>query len=87
MAYGRVENMIIKGNILNLSTKVYDYKLRDDKNRLFPVYYDGINTHVLNYEKTELKDIELLKNYASLRIDFFDEDQDTMRKIINDFLI
>ena len=87
MAYGRVENMIIKGNILNLSTKVYDYKLRDDKNRLFPVYFDGINTHVLNYEKIELKDIELLKDYASLRLDFFDESQETMRKIINDFLI
>lgn len=87
MAYGRVENMIIKGNILNLSTKVYDYKLRDDKNRIFPVYYDGINTHVLNYEKIDLKDKELLKDYASLRLDFYDEDQETMRKIINDFLI
>ena len=34
-----------------------------------------------------LKDKELLKDYASLRLDFYDEDQETMRKIINDFLI
>ena len=24
--------------------------LIDFKNRRFPVYYDGINTHILNYE-------------------------------------
>lgn len=86
LAYGRVENMIIKGNILNLSTKVYEYNLRDDKNRLFPVYFDGVNTHVLNYEPIKLDDINLLKQYASIRLDFYDEEPEKIKKIINEYL-
>lgn len=87
LAYGRVENMVIKGNILKLSTKVYDYKLRDNKGRVFPVYFDGVNTHVLNYEQVKLDDIKLLKKYASLRLDFYDEEPDKIKSIINEYLM
>lgn len=87
LAYGRVENMVIKGNILKLSTKVYDYKLRDNKGRVFPVFFDGVNTHVLNYEQVKLDDIKLLKKYASLRLDFYDEEPDKIKSIINEYLM
>lgn len=87
LAYGRVENMVIKGNILKLSTKVYDYKLRDNKGRVFPVYFDGVNTHVLNYEQVKLDDVKLLKKYASLRLDFYDEEPDKIKSIINEYLM
>ena len=86
MAYGRVENMVIKGNILNLSTKVYDYRLRDQQNRLFPVYFDGVNTHILNHENTIIKDVSLLKKYASIRLSFFNEEPDVIKQIINEYL-
>ena len=46
--YGRVENMIIKGNILDIDSN--SYELKDSKNRIFPVYYDGNMTHILNHE-------------------------------------
>ena len=87
LAYGRVENMVIKGNILKLSTKVYDYRLKDNKGRVFPVYFDGVNTHVLNYEQVKLDDVKLLKKYASLRLDFYDEDPDKIKSIINEYLM
>lgn len=87
LAYGRVENMVIKGNILKLSTKVYDYKLKDNKGRIFPVYFDGVNTHVLNSELIKLEDIKLLKKYASLRLDFYDESPEKIKSIINDYLM
>ena len=75
-----------KGNILNISTKVYEYKLRDNKNRLFPVYYDGINTHVLNHENITLDEVKLLKKYASIRLDFYDENAETVKRLVNEFL-
>ena len=63
--------MIIKGNILNLDINKFDYKLEDFKNRLFPVYYDGINTHILNYEKVNLGLQDVMNCY--FRYDFYDE--------------
>ncbi len=86
VGYGRIENMVIKGNILKLSTKVYQYKLRDQQNRTFPVYFDGVNTHVLNYENIKLDDIKTLKKYASIRLDFYDEEPDRVKNIINEYL-
>ena len=86
LGYGRVENMLIKGNILNLSTKVYEYTLKDNKNRVFPVYFDGVNTHIMNYENIALDDLALLKKYASIRLDFYDEEPETIKKIISEFL-
>ena len=86
LGYGKVENMVIKGNILNISTKVYEYKLRDGKDHLFPVYFDGTNTVILNNENKLLSDIELFRKYASVRLNFFDEDQDTIKNLLTEFL-
>ena len=86
LGYGKVENMVIKGNILNISTKVYEYKLRDSKDHLFPVYFDGNNTIVLNSENKLLQDVELFRKYASVRLNFFDEDQDTIKNLLTEYL-
>lgn len=45
----RIELMIIKGNILNLSIHK-EYSLIDLKKRKFPVFFDGVYTHILNHE-------------------------------------
>ncbi len=85
IGYGRSENMIIKGNILNIKENDYKYTLVNSNNLEFPVYYDGVNTHILNYERSEVKNIDLLRNYANLRIDFEDEDEKEIEKITNKF--
>ena len=82
LKYGRVENMIIKGNILNLDINKFDYKLEDFKNRLFPVYYDGINTHILNYEMVNLGLQDVMNCY--FRYDFYDEDVINFNNILID---
>ena len=82
LKYGRVENMIIKGNILNLDINKFDYKLEDFKNRLFPVYYDGINTHILNYEMVNLGLQDVMNCY--FRYDFYDEGVINFNNILMD---
>lgn len=47
----RIELMLIKGNILDLSVSK-EYTLVDGKKRKFPVFFDGVYTHVLNFEVT-----------------------------------
>ncbi len=73
LVYGRVENMIIKGNILNIKSGYNNYNLIDFKERKFPVYYDGVNTHILNYEN-KIIDISKFIDLCNLRYDFYDED-------------
>ena len=87
VSYGRVENMLIKGNILNLIENEYDYNIIDFKNRIFPVYYDGINTHILNYENKFIKKDEILNNNISLRLNFFDESSKEVEKIVNHYIL
>jgi len=82
LAYGRVENMIIKGNILNLKENDMTYTLVDPKDNSFPVFYDGRLTHVLNYENKQLSNIDVIKKYATIRIDLFNEDSKTVLSII-----
>ena len=79
LVYGRVENMIIKGNILNIESGYNNYSLVDFKDRKFPVYYDGVNTHILNYEDKNI-DISKFTGLCNLRYDLYDEDMD---KVIN----
>jgi putative protease len=77
LVYGRVENMIIKGNILNIESVYNNYNLVDFKNRCFPVYYDGVNTHILNYENKNI-DTSRFTGLCNLRYDFYDEDIDNV---------
>ena len=74
LAYGRVENMIIKGNILNLKENDMTYSLIDPKGNSFPAYFDGRLTHILNHENKQLSNIDIIKKYATIRLDFFNED-------------
>ena len=81
LVYGRVENMIIKGNILNIDSGYNNYSLVDFKNRKFPVYYDGINTHILNYENRNI-DISRFTGICNIRYDFYDEDVNNIDNIV-----
>lgn len=83
LAYGQVENMLTKGNILNIKEHDYQYNLLDSKKRKFPVYFDGENTHILNHEMISHKNIETLKKYASIRLNFYKEDRKVVKNIVN----
>ncbi len=82
LVYGRVQNMLIKGNILDIKTG--KYVLEDLKNRRFPVYYDGRFTHILNYTNDRNID-KSIKNLCGIRLDFYDEDSSTIEKIIKSY--
>ena len=78
LSFGKVENMIIKGNILGLDKDVYSYRLVDQKNRSFPVYYDGVCTHILNWEDCHV-------NYFgkfTCRLDFYQESSSEIENVI-----
>ena len=80
LSYGRVENMVIKGNILGILDNKYSYCLEDEKNRRFPLYYDGVNTHIYNYDlKMDYHD------GVSIKMDFYDEDYLKVRNIVNKY--
>ena len=85
LGYGRVENMIIKGNILEIEKDDYSYNLVDQKERKFPVYFDGLYTHVLNYENKQVLNPSALKEIASIRLDFYDEKEPDIRKAVKPF--
>jgi len=79
--YGRVENMILKGNILDLAKNSFDYSIMDQKNRRFPVFYDGNMTHIYNFEKREKT--YLLNHGCCFLFDFYDEDSTQIVRILN----
>jgi hypothetical protein len=83
--YGRVENMIIKGNILNIDKNNYSYKLIDTHNLEFPVYFDGKNTHVLNFENKIIDNFKIRDN-VTLRFDFYDENSYQIEDIVKRYL-
>ena len=83
LVYGRVENMYIKGNVLNINNDLYTYELKDQKNRIFPCYLDGNDTVILNFENKEL-DYLFNFNYKK-RFDFYDEDRNTIKKIVKKY--
>lgn len=85
VGYGRYENMIIKDNILNLKENDYNYKLIDSRKRIFPTYFDTVNTYILNYENKELNNIKKIKKYSDIRVQFFDEDIDTVIKTVKKY--
>ena len=71
LVYGRVENMIIKGNILGLE-KEATYEIMDHQKRRFPVFYDGRLTHILNWERKDWLSSDRLKE-NNIRLDFYEE--------------
>lgn len=83
MGYGRVENMIIKGNILNINSNE-EYKLIDSKGRVFPVFFDGKKTHIYH------SDIRF-NNYPQLDVnlffDFIDESGEQIRDVVTKFTV
>ncbi len=80
LSYGRVENMIIKGNILSLDSN-YNYDLLDKRKRCFKAYYSNGLTHILNYEKKEeLYNFDYIK-----RLDFYDEKKEDIINIVKEF--
>ena len=83
LVYGRIENMFIKGNILDIVANDYNYTLKDEKGNSFPVYFDGENTHVLNYEPIDFQNKKLLSDYVTLRYDFYKESEQEVKRIAN----
>ena len=83
LVYGRIENMLIKGNILDINDKMYSHTIIDFKERKFPVYFDGTNTHILNYETNILDVKNINDNNLSFRYDFYDESSDEIKNIVN----
>ena len=77
--------MVIKGNVLNIEQDNYTYVLVDGKQRQFPVYFDGLNTHILNSENKMLTNISEFKKVASIRLDFFNEKEPDIRKVVKQF--
>lgn len=83
LVYGKVENMIIKGNILQLEANCFQYSLIDSKKREFPVYYDGIDTHILNYENINYNDLTFSSYHK--RFDFYQETGEEIIKIVKQY--
>lgn len=79
-SYGRVENMIIKGNILSLEKGDYAYELVDLHNRHFPVYYDGRLSHILNYQCQDIGEF-----VGNVRLDFYREDSYLIEKVVKKY--
>ncbi len=83
LSYGRIENMIIKGNILGLSKDDYSFQLLDFKHRKFPVFFDGNKTHILNFERKK-NDIKM--NYMiTRRFDFYEETPLEIKNILKEY--
>jgi len=79
LGYGLVENMIIKGNILDINENVYEYNLVDFKNRKFPIYFDGVNTHILN---CEIRQVRSVPKNVIIRLDFYLESEEEIRNVV-----
>lgn len=80
--YGRVENMIIKGNILGISESDREYALVDSKKRVFPVYYCNGKTHIYNCEyRLPLS----INSIVTTRFDFIDEDSLKIKNIVKQY--
>ena len=84
--YGRVENMLIKGNILNLDRTDKSYELIDINERKFPVFFDGTNTHIMNFEITNKQDLKDIGDFITYRFKFDKEKPDEIEKIIKSYI-
>ena len=80
--YGRVENMIIKDNILDISEDNNSYLLVDGRGRSFPVYFDGRLTHIYH---DEIINRSVMNLNCVVFLDLFGENKDSIYKIFNSF--
>lgn len=85
VGYGRVEDMIIKDNILNLKEDCYEYSLVDLRERKFPVYYSQGKTTILNYQTQPISELVSLKDFVSIRYQFFKETKDELISIVKKY--
>ena len=76
--------MIIKGNILNIEENIHNYNLIDIKKRKFPTYYDGDNTHILNYQNSNLNMNNIFEKVA-IHLDFYQEMPSEISNIIKNY--
>ena len=77
--YGRVENMIINSNILDIPSFNYSYQLEDIKGRRFPLYYDGRLTHIYHCDVFQNQKIP----GACLFFDFYQETKEEIEAVVN----
>ena len=81
LVYGRCENMIIKGNILNITNDKYRYSLLDLRKREFKVYLENNKTYILD---SKTQSVNIKSPSVIKRFDFYDEDDKTIEKIVNE---
>lgn len=81
LVYGRCENMIIKGNILNITSDKYRYSLLDLRKREFKVYFENDKTYILD---SKTQSVNINSPSVIKRFDFYDEDDKTIEKIVNE---
>ena len=81
LGYGAIIVMVIKDNILNLKKDDYSYYLKDLHQRLFPVYFDGAHTIILNYSVQSKLDLSSLDKRVSVRNQFYQEDSEVISEI------
>lgn len=81
LVYGRCENMIIKGNILNITNDKYRYSLLDLRKREFKVYFENNKTYILD---SKTQSVNIKSPSVIKRFDFYDEDDKTIEKIVNE---
>lgn len=81
LVYGRCENMIIKGNILNITNDKYRYSLLDLRKRDFKVYFENNKTYILD---SKTQSVNIKSHSVIKRFDFYDEDDKTIEKIVNE---
>ena len=81
LVYGRCENMIIKGNILNITNDKYRYSLLDLRKREFKVYFENNKTYILD---SKIQSVNIKSPSVIKRFDFYDEDDKTIEKIVNE---
>lgn len=81
LVYGRCENMIIKGNILNITNDKYRYSLLDLRKGEFKVYFENNKTYILD---SKTQSVNIKSPSVIKRFDFYDEDDKTIEKIVNE---
>ncbi len=63
---------------------LYPYTI-DFKNRIFPVFFDGENTHILNYEDKEIELSTFINKVPNIRFNFYSEDATKIKEIVNKY--